>query len=60
MRKILALMLCVMVAGSSIEACVTYNKSTGTYTVSPDGCVDQNMKNKPVKKTKKSKKKDKK
>lgn len=36
MKYVIALLL----ATASIEACVTVNTSTGTYTVDPSGCVN--------------------
>lgn len=29
-----------LIIGDSLEACVTYNANKGTYTVSPQGCIE--------------------
>ena len=39
--KTLALgILALTLTTASMDACVTYSPSTGTYTVDPSGCVD--------------------
>ncbi len=38
MRSVILFTL-ALIAGESIDACVTVNQSKGTYTISPSGCV---------------------
>lgn len=40
MKKYTLILMAAMFAFSNIEACVTYNPNDGTYTVDPDGSVD--------------------
>lgn len=41
MRAILGIIVGTILIGTQLEACVTYNPSTGTYTVDKSGCVKQ-------------------
>ncbi len=40
MKAVTMLLAAFCVLVSNVEACVTYNPSTGTYTVDHQGCVD--------------------
>ena len=51
MNKLIVSLLGLMIVGASLEACVTYDPSTRTYTVDKSGCVKHGGQ---VKKTKSS------
>lgn len=42
--KLFTLITLAVLTVGSIEACVTYHPSTGTYTVDKNGCVNQGKK----------------
>jgi len=41
----MTLLACIFMT-TGVEACVTYNPSTGTYTIDKSGCVDHRGKTK--------------
>ncbi|MEF9496727.1 hypothetical protein [Chlamydia sp. 04-14] len=42
--RLLFVALCLGCCLSTLDACVTVNKGSGTYTVDPSGCVNRGQK----------------
>jgi len=46
MKQLMMTLLACIFMTTGVEACVTYNPSTGTYTIDKSGCVDHRGKTK--------------